>query len=343
MRRSAGVSRTQKACRAWIRALVFLAAASVVFVGAAASFGANGPVVDAHRQFDAGNYQQAAAILRSALEQNARDATLYYWLARCYFELNDFDRAVPNAERSVELDPGNSEYHLWLGRAYGGKAERAGWFSGLSLAKRVRREFEEAVRLNPSNFAAQHDLLEFYLRAPGIAGGGTDKARQQVEAVAAVDPVEGHLVRGDFLADKKKPDQAEMEFRKVLEAQPKRVQPYLDIADFYLRRNDPRRMEEAVEGAARVDPSDSQLSYYRGVVRILAESRLPEAEHLLKSYLATVPRRSDLPSHASGREWLGRLYELEGKPEAAAEQYRAALEIDPHRKSAREALRHIEK
>lgn len=343
MNRQAGTSGTQKAHRAWTQALVFLAAASVVFVGAVASSAANGPVVDAHRQFDAGNYQQAAAILRAALEQNAQDAALYYWLARCHFELHDFDRAIANAERSVELDPANSEYHLWLGRAYGRKAERAGWFSGLSLAKKVRREFEEAVRLNPLNFPAQHDLLEFYIRAPGIVGGGTDKARQQVEAVAAVDPVEGHLVRGSFLADKKKLDQAEMEFRKVLEAKPERVDPYLEVADFYLGRNDARQMEEAVEGTARVDPSDPRLSYYRGVVRILAGNRLSEAEQLLKSYLATVPQRSDFPSHASAREWLGRLYELQGKPEAAAEQYRAALEIDPHSKSAREALRRIKK
>ena len=334
------VSRTPRTRRAWVPALVFLAA-----VGAlqASSAGTNGPLENAHRQFDAGQYRQAADALRAALEQNPQDAALHYWLARCYFELRDFDRAISTAERSVELDPGNSQYHLWLGRAYGRKAEQAGWFSGFSLAKKSRREFEEAVRLNPSNFAGQHDLIEFYLRAPGIVGGGEDKARQQVEALAAVDAVEGHVARGDYWMDRKKPEQAEQEYRQVLAARPKRVDPYLEVADFYLQRNDAGRMAEAVEAAARVDPPDRRLSYYCGVVRVLAGNRVEEAEQCLKTYLTSVPPRSDLPSHADAYEWLGRLYESRGKCQAAAEQYRKALEIHPRSKSAREALRRVQK
>ena len=57
-------------------------------------------------------------------------------------------------EQAVRLDGQNSDYHLWLGRALGEKADRASFLSAYSLAKRVRAEFEEAVRLNPRNAEA---------------------------------------------------------------------------------------------------------------------------------------------------------------------------------------------
>ncbi|HJY85484.1 MAG TPA: tetratricopeptide repeat protein [Candidatus Acidoferrales bacterium] len=333
--------RRQPSRFARIRAPARISAALVALLLAAAVFAADGPIAEASREFENGKYQQAAAILRTALAQDAQNPAFYYWLARCYFELGEYDRAISSARRAVELAPSNSEYHLWLGRAYGRKAEHASWFSGLSLAKKTVHEFEEAVRCDPQNLAAQRDLIEFYYRAPGIAGGGDDKALRQIQELASLDPIEGHLARGDHFAAKKKFDQAEAEFRQVLLAKPTRVSPYFDVADFYLSHNDASHAEEAIEAAARVDPGDRRLAYYRGAVRVLAGNKLPEAERLLKTYLETAPQRSDLPSHASAHEWLGRLYEREGQCQAAVEQYRKALELEPHDQVAQEALRRL--
>jgi tetratricopeptide (TPR) repeat protein len=300
----------------------------------------NEPLQIAERQFDAGNYQDAVATLQAALAQQPQDPRLYHWLSRCFLELSDYERAVADAERAVKLEPRNAEYHLWLGRAYGRKADRARSFW---LARKVRREFEESVRLDPANIEARSDLLEFYTEAPGIVGGGKEKAREQAEAIAALDPLEGHLARAAYWLSEKKPEQAEAEYRHVLEAKPARAGPYLDVADFYGQREDAARMERAVEAAALADSADPRLLYYRGVVRVLAGNRLSEAEHFLKSYLATVPKRSDRPSHAAAREWLGRLYERLGKAQEAAAQYRTALQLDPSRKGLREGLRRTEK
>lgn len=339
--RRSGVRKRARAGRTV--ALVLVTASLGVLLGPAALADTNALLADASRLFDAGNYQQAANVLNAARGKKAQDAPLHYWLARCYFELRQFDLAAASAEKSVELEPNNSEYRLWLGRAYGRKAEQAGGFSALSSARKSRREFEEAVRLDPANLHAQRDLIEFYFRAPGIVGGGEDKARRQIQQLETVDAVEAHLARADFLMHKGKPEQAEAECRQVLEAKPTRIGPYIEVADFYRRRNDAVRMEEAVEAAARVDASDRRLGYYRGVVRVLAGNRLDEAEQLLKNYLSSVPRHSDLPSHAAAREWLGRLYEQQGRRQAAADQYRVALEIDPRSKGAREALRRVSK
>jgi cytochrome c-type biogenesis protein CcmH/NrfG len=72
--------------------------------------------------YSVGQCGQAAETLRVAITQNPKDASLYYWLGRCYFEARDFNRAISSWERAVELDSGRSDYHDWLGRAYGRKS-----------------------------------------------------------------------------------------------------------------------------------------------------------------------------------------------------------------------------
>ena len=70
------------------------------------------------------------------------------------------------------VEPNNGEYHLWLGRTYGEKADASNFLTAAGLAKKVRTEFERAVQLDPGNVMARTDLAEFYLEAPGIVGGG---------------------------------------------------------------------------------------------------------------------------------------------------------------------------
>src|SRR2546422_10492083 len=75
--------------------------------------------------FDAGKCSEVSAAARRALAGNPKDAQADLWLARCYFELAEYDQAIIYAERTVDLEPGSSQAHLWLGRSYGLEAERA--------------------------------------------------------------------------------------------------------------------------------------------------------------------------------------------------------------------------
>jgi tetratricopeptide (TPR) repeat protein len=296
------------------------------------------PLAVAKDQFERGDYPSAIATLTSALAENPRDALLSHWRSRCYLEQRDYARAISDGERAVSERPDDSEYHRWLGRAYGGAAEQAKSFS---MARKVRAAFENAVRSNPANIAARRDLEEYYLEAPWIVGGDRGKALDQVNAIAEVDAAAGHLARAAYLHDAKRFDEAEAEYRRVLDLRPDRIEPYLEMADFYLKRGDAAGLVNVVDEAARVKPSDTRLIYYQGVALIVTNRHLAEAELLLRRYLTTAPRRSDLPSHADTHQWLGRLNERLGNVQTAADEYRAALALDPDQKSAREALRRL--
>lgn len=299
---------------------------------------ASGPRSEVKVLFETGQYQKVTSLLELVLAKDPRDAEARLWLARCYFETGDFDRAIREAEQAVALEPGSSQAHLWLGRAYGRKAERARSFA---LARKVRREFEKAVERDSNDLAARRDLMEYYLDAPWFLGGGKGKAWQQAEAIAARDVVEGHLARAAYWDEVRQPAKAEAEYRRVLQSRPARVEPYFEVAEFFYSRNDGVTTEAAAQAAGALNPHDLRLAYYRGVAMVLKGQQLSDAERLLDAYLTDTPNRSDYPSHASTYEWLGRMYELQGKTQEAAEQYRAALRLDSDRKEAREGLRRL--
>jgi predicted Zn-dependent protease len=89
--------------------------------------------------YDAGQYRQAAEALQAEVERTTKDAALYFWLGRSLFVLHDFSHAISSFEQAIALDPNRSEYHDWLGRACGRKADesRDKMALALSLARRT--------------------------------------------------------------------------------------------------------------------------------------------------------------------------------------------------------------
>lgn len=320
--------------------LAFGFSASPRILATSAKADVSGALQTAQRQFNAGNYSAAITTLQSAVQQSPTSAEAFFWLGRSYYELHDYDNAIAQLEKCTQLDAKNSEYHHWLGIAYGEKADRERSFS---LAKKVKKEFEDAVQLNPSNIQARRDLMEYCVDAPWIVGGSKDEARQQIEAIEKLDPIEAHLARAAYDVADKKPDLAEKEYREVLAARPKRIEAYFEVASFYFRQNRAADAEAAIDAAAQLSPNDPRLAYYRGVERVVSGTDLQHGEEFLKAYLASTPDRSDWPPHAFARDWLGRLYQAEGKRTEAAEQYRAALQLDPTLKDTKARLEQLEK
>ncbi len=295
----------------------------------------------AKESFDAGDYVSARKTLQAGLEKSTDDPEIHFWLGRCSYELFDFNSAVASFERAVQLQPKSSLYHQWLGRAYSEKADRE---HSLSLARKVKKEFQTAVRLDPSNISAHRDLAEYEMDAPWIAGGDKDDAPKQVEAISILDPIEGSLVDAMYVFHvEKKPAQAEEIYRQVLQQKPQRIQPYFEIARFFQHHGRSADLELAIQGAAAIDPADPRLDYFRGVAKFLENTDLPGAERLLAHYVSSAPQRSDWPFRADALEWLGRTLEAEDKRAEAIAQYREALRLDPRRKFARERLSKLEK
>jgi tetratricopeptide (TPR) repeat protein len=319
--------------------LALVAAAIVLLLPVAQKAGAD-DLAEVQQQFDAGNYASAMNTLRALVSQSPGNAADHFWLGRCYYEVRDYNNAVSEMEKATQLDPNSSVYHDWLGRGYGAVAAREKSFL---LARRVKKEFEAAVQADGSNIDARRDLEEYLLQAPWIVGGSKDDALAQVNSIAQMNPVDGHLAKADYESGVGSPDLAVAEYNAALALKPQSIEPYLEVANYYGLQGKGAEVTALVDQAAQVSPKDARLPFYRGVAHILTGTDFPLAEENLKSYLASTPDRSDWPSHAMARYWLGQLYEKEGNKMAAAEQYREALSLDPDDREAKRALNELEK
>lgn len=301
----------------------------------------SGLVDTARQQFDQGQYGAAMTTLQSAQSQNPAIAEIYYWMGRAFFEIHDYNRAISEFQKAINLNGNVSAYHQWLGRAYGDKADKEKSFF---VARNAKGQFETAIKLDPANVAARRDLADYCMQAPWIVGGNKDEALAQVNAISAINPAAGHVARAEYdLNVLKDTPKAASEYRAALAEKPGEAEPYLEAAAFFARQNDLPEMKSAIDALEQLHRSDPRATFYRGVFDVLSKTNLDNAEEDLKSYLALTPERSDWPSHSSARDWLGRLYEQQGKALQAAEQYRAALQLDPRNQDARGRLQQLEK
>ncbi len=197
--------------------------------------------------------------------------------------------------------------------------------------------------MDPTNIEAQRDLIRYLLNAPGIVGGGADRADEQIRALSAVDPTEGQLARAESFVTHKKFQQASEAYQEILNSKPPRIGVYLEIAEYDRDHGDAEGMEQAIDAGAKTAPSDRRLAYYRGVALVLGKKDPANAEKYLHTYLDTVPDNTEVPARASAHFWLGTLYEFEGKRDQAAEEYQAAITLDPHDKDSRDALKRLQK
>lgn len=284
----------------------------------------------------AGRVDEVASTLEPLVKANPKDALSHHLLCRAYYAEEQPDRAVPHCEAAVANDSGNALYQVWLGRAYGQKADKSGPFTGFSMAKRSVAAFERAFQLAPSNLEAINDLGEFYARAPGIVGGGTDKARQLAEKIQSTSPAKYHRILS-LVAEKEKDfGAAEAELKKQLDLK-RNPDTMMDLVAFYDRR---KRVEEATNLAKEVIAAD----HGRSVPSFDAATFLTEqhreaalAEKTLKEYLAS-SAKSDLGPTFKAHFLLGHILAASGDSNGAKDEYRTALSLAKDYGPARHAL-----
>ena len=294
---------------------------------------------DTQSLLNSGRVDEAIHILDAQVKASPSDAEANNLLCRAHFMLGEWDAAISACERAVNLKPQSSLYHLWLGRAYGEKADRASFMTAAGLAKKVRTSFERAVELDPKSSAARTDLGEFYTEAPGIVGGGKDKAHQQAEALMAFDPARGHWLLARIDEKNKDAAAAEREYREAISASHSGARAWLDLANFFFYAHRLEDMDQAIRTleSSPVDHAESIMN--AGGILLRANRDYPTAIRLLHKYLAApVEEGPAFKAHAQ----LGELLEKQGDRKGAAGEYRAALALAHNYALARDGLKRVE-
>ncbi len=299
-----------------------------------------GEIATGIQLFEAKKFPEAKKFFESYTKANQNDPIGAYYLGRIFLREGNYDKAIAWLKKAVDLDETNSDYHLWLGRGYGIKAQRAGLLKKASAAKNVKKHFEQAVGLNPDNLDARMGLLQFYQMAPGIMGGSKEKAKEQAEAIKQRDPYKGYLAFGVIYMVNEEFDMAEQQFQAAIAANPDNIQPYYSLGYLYARQKQFDKATELFENLLKSHPEEVSSYFHLGRIAVMSEKNLDKGEQNLKKYLQIEPS-DERPSFAFAYLLLGHIYKMQEKKELAKSEYEKALELDPEFEQAKKALKEL--
>ena len=218
-------------------------------------------------------------------EDPAPDAANYLLSGKNYFMLGDYKRAIEFLDKSLAVSPTNSEYELWLGRAWGRRAETSGWLTAGIHASKARQCFERAVALDPHNREAKNDLFDFYLNAPGFLGGGLEKAAALAKGIASERPPEYEFEEAQLADRKKDYAAAEAHLRRAMQLAPNEAGRVLDVARYVAKRGRLAESDALFEQARKLAPSQAKVAFAEARSDIENHRNLEQARGLLQSYL----------------------------------------------------------
>ncbi len=229
---------------------------------------------------------------------------IQFYLGRLALQRNDAAQAVIYLEKAVAVSPNDSRLHHRLGDAYGLSARKAGLFAQMGWANKCLASYEKAVALNPENLEARAALMNYYLQAPSLVGGGKDKALAQALAIKRKDPAAGRLAMAAVYLAEKKYDLAFHEYDEALQ----------------------------------VNPTDYVALFQIGRLAALTSQQQERGLKALRRCLELKPTEN-APPHAAVHWRIGFILAQQGDPIHAREAYEAALTLDPAFAPARASLK----
>jgi tetratricopeptide (TPR) repeat protein len=288
---------------------------------------------------DTGHWKKARAIVETRLSQNPNDALANFLLSQIRNAFGDYTTPLPLAEEAVALDGRVAKYHRQVAEATGLEAQHANAFRLIILARQFRSEIDTAISLDPHDIQAHRDLLEYYLVAPGIAGGDVQKASAMAKQIGQLDAAEGLLAEARVSSFRKRFNETGDLLRQAAGLQPSnyrarlalakfyaapesvnaamavsaaqellkldagRVEPYVILAQIYAEQSDWRALDSMLNEAARQNP-DGLAPYYRAAETLLTKGREPDrAARYLRIYLEYEPEGNE-PTRADARRKL---------------------------------------
>lgn len=270
-----------------------------VLLATATLFAGSAELERARQLFGRSQYQ--AAITALAPVAGTPDGPTQELLGKSYFMLGEYKKAGEAFDRAIAVDPNNSVYYHWLGKAYGRRAETSAPFTAPVYASKARGAFEKSVELDGRNIEAINDLFSYYLEAPGFLGGGLNKAAELAKKIQAIDPIEYHYAMAQVADKRKDYNTAEEHFRRAFELAPRQVGRIIDLAKYLSVHGKEQEGDALFAQAEKIAPNTPRLMFERANAYIQSKRNLTTAKQLLEKYLNSPLSVDDPPKSEAQR------------------------------------------
>lgn len=243
---------------------------------------------------DAGKSADLARAAQARAKAQPEDDQAAVALALAAVDDNDAQRleaALPALQACVDKRP-QAICSYALGRVYGQQAMTASVFKMPGLASKTKEQFVKAVELDPALYEARVGLTQFYLMAPGFAGGSVPKARELATDVQARQPDQARLLRALLAMNDQDWAGAERELTAI-------------------KPGDDRTVARELRG-----------SWMRLGFEFVSQKNLPKAKGIFEAL------QRDHPGQAVGPYGLGRVLHEMGQPDEAVKALERARTLE---------------
>ena len=274
--------------------------------------------------------------MADASEDELNSAAGLRWQAWLAMARQDSDAALVLLERGLEREPDNVELILMRAGAVLSGLSASGGLPALRQARAMSRELERAVELAPDHPGARISLVQYLNNAPRVAGGGSRKAREHMDALKEHSPA-------SYLGLKAQAAMAEGELDAALADLEQAVE--LDGSDgwrfvYGLALQQTERWDEAravFDTMIAANPRHGGAWYQLGRTAVLSEQDIQAGIAAFERFLQ-LPQWPADSGHAAAWWRIGQLHELEGEIDLARLAYGRSLAEDPDFEEARAAL-----
>ncbi|MAX81496.1 MAG: hypothetical protein CL843_15150 [Crocinitomicaceae bacterium] len=259
--------------------------------------------------FEQKNYEAIFSLLTDEFLKQKNNLYLYAWRARTYNQLKEFEKAILDLSKAIEIDPNNAlAYH-----------NRGNVYYHLKEFEKAIQDYNKAIEIDPNDASAYYnrgvsysDLKEF------------EKAIQDYSKAMEINPNDASVYynRGNAYYHLNEFEKAIQDYSKAMEIDPNDVRAYHNRGNVYSLLKEFEKAIQDLNKAMEIDPNDARAYNNRGVVH----SDLKEFEKAIQDYNKAIEiNPNDAPAYNNRGNAHSDLKEFE----KAIQDYSKAMEIDP--------------
>ena len=137
------------------------------------------------------NYSLAEKIILSSIETNPNNEVLIKTLGDCYGYMKDWDNAIIQYRKLVEIDHNNAIYNYKLGGTLAAKANDTNRFKSLGLINEGKNYLIKSIELDNKNKEAIWALIQIFTELPQLLGGSKSIALQYANDLEKISLIDG--------------------------------------------------------------------------------------------------------------------------------------------------------